>query len=160
AGASAVILIVLAYNVRQVFWKVAAQAGPDAWRTYLLQLPLGVPEGSVRALVSLFVIVFGLFVLVLQKQLALNNVEAVSGFICIVITFYLTSRGGDQAQKAVDAAREAAANAQTAVSNAVQESRTQLQNAASGLTGATQRIVATPPPAAQPAADQPVAGQS
>ena len=86
-------------------------SGPDAWRSYLMQIPLGAPEGSVRALISLFVIIFGMVVLVLQNQLGVKNVEAISGFIGIVITFYFTSRSNDQTQTAVDAVHKAAAGA-------------------------------------------------
>jgi hypothetical protein len=133
---SVIVFIYLAHYVRREFWQLAAQSGPDAWRTYLMQLPLGVPEGSVRALVSLFVIIFGLVVIVMQKQLGLENVEAISGFVGIVITFYFTARSGDQAQKAVDAAKEATAR--------TTEANEGLRSAASALEEAKRTVAATP----------------
>lgn len=145
---STIVLLNLASHVREIFWKVASSSGPDAWRTYLVQLPLGVPEGSVRALVSIFVIVFGLVVLVMQKRFGLDNVEAISGFVGIVITFYFTTRGGDQTQKALDAAREATDNAnqlRTTVTDASNEARATLQTATTALEDAKRTVVAGPP---------------
>ncbi len=154
---STLLLLYLGYCVRQVFWENASKLGPDAWRSYLMQLPLGAPDGSVRALVSIFVIVFGLIVLVLQKPLGLENVEAISGFIGIVITFYFTSRSNDQVQRATDAARDAASNANTAVTNAntavakaAEETKAQIAGAASTLTDAARTVATTP--AASPTA--------
>ena len=42
-------LFFLAWQVRTVFWKTAGDQGPEAWRNYLMQLPLGVPEGTVKS---------------------------------------------------------------------------------------------------------------
>lgn len=46
---SIVIMMTVVGLVRWSFWKNAAQAGPQRWGNYLLQLPLGAPEGSIRA---------------------------------------------------------------------------------------------------------------
>jgi hypothetical protein len=161
---STLLLLHLGSHVRQVFWQNASNLGPDAWRTYLLQLPLGAPDGSVRALVSIFVIVFGMIVLVLQKPLGLANVEAISGFIGIVITFYFTARSNDQVQKATDAARDAANNANAAVANAnsvvaktAEDTKAQMASAATTLTDAA-RTVATTPTAAPAATATSTAG--
>ena len=121
-AASLTIIIVVALWVRAAFWKYAAQLGPGKWRTYLMQLPLGAPEGSVRALLSLFVVVFGLVVLALQGYLGLGNVEAIAGFVGMVITFYFTSRAGEQSRKTAQQAQET-------LSNTVSQTAQALQNA-------------------------------
>src|SRR5262249_38549311 len=90
------------------------------------------PEGSVRALASLFVIMFGLLALVLQTQLGLANVEAISGFVGIVITFYFTARGNEQAQRTTEAAQKATDAAQKAaseVSSAISRSQSRVADA-------------------------------
>lgn len=92
-------LAALALLVRRSFWAQAAAGSDPAWRMYLMRLPLGAPAGTVRALISLYVIIFGLLVLVMQNRLGLTNVEAITGFIGVVITFYFTSRGHEQAQR-------------------------------------------------------------
>jgi hypothetical protein len=92
-------LAALALLVRRSFWQQAATGTDTAWRMYLMHLPLGAPAGTVRALISLYVVVFGLLVLVMQNRLGLTNVEAITGFIGVVITFYFTSRGHEQAQR-------------------------------------------------------------
>lgn len=99
-------IVRLTRHVRETFWVRAADptTGDPAWRTFLLQLPLGAPEGSIRALLSMFVIVFGMLALILQDQLGLKNAEVIAGFVGIVITFYFTARSQDQAQKAATAA--------------------------------------------------------
>ena len=88
-------------------------------------MPLGVPEGSVRSLVSVFIILFGFMILVLQKPLGMNSGEAITGFIGTVITFYFASRTTEQsralvedAKAAVDRAGQAAANAGAAANTA------------------------------------------
>ncbi|WP_424812113.1 hypothetical protein [Roseococcus sp. YIM B11640] len=139
------VLVMLACSVRKSFYADANKEGNGEWRYQLMQLPLGVPEGSIRALLSIFVIVFGLMVLVLQNRLGLQNVEAISGFIGIVITFYFTARTGDQAQKAVDAAKAAVTNANEAVARAAADTQTQLNRATTELAGAAIRA-ANPAP--------------
>lgn len=47
---SAVALATLALKTQKIFWQATANRVPpeDAWRNYLMQLPLGAPEGSIR----------------------------------------------------------------------------------------------------------------
>ncbi len=128
---SAIALATLAYQTQKVFWTAAASRVPpeDAWRNYLMQLPLGAPEGSIRGLISFYVIVFGLLVLIFQNQLGLQNVEVIAGFIGIVITFYFTSRTTDQTNKAVNTAVDAAKQATEQVTTAVAQTRVQVGDA-------------------------------
>jgi hypothetical protein len=116
-----IMMMIIVGLVRWSFWKNAAQAGPHRWRTYLLQLPLGAPEGSVRALLSLFVVVFGFLVIAMQGYLGLGNTEAIAGFVGAVITFYFTSRNSEQARKAIAQAQTAADSTATDVANVIQK---------------------------------------
>jgi hypothetical protein len=118
---SIIIMMIVVGLVRWSFWKNAAQAGPHKWRTYLLQLPLGAPEGSVRALLSLFVVVFGFLVIAMQGYLGLSNTEAIAGFVGVVITFYFTARNSEQARKAIVQAQTAADSTATNVANVIQK---------------------------------------
>jgi hypothetical protein len=73
----------------------------------LSELPLGVPEGSVRALLSVFIIVFGFLLLALAVPLGLRAGEALTGFIGAVISFYFAARAGERgAETAREAARQ------------------------------------------------------
>ncbi|HEV7263944.1 MAG TPA: hypothetical protein VGN83_03370 [Falsiroseomonas sp.] len=81
-------------------------------------LPLGAPEGSVRALVSIFIIVFGFLLLALQGPLGLRATEAVTGFLGTVITFYFASRTTEQSRQIVEGAKQAVERATTAAENA------------------------------------------
>ena len=76
---SIAIMMMVVWLVRNSFWKNAAQLGPHKWRTYLLQLPLGAPEGRIRVLLSLFVLVFGFVVIAIQHYLNIGNSEAIAG---------------------------------------------------------------------------------
>jgi hypothetical protein len=118
---SIIIMMIVVGLVRLSFWKNAAQAGPQRWRTYLLQLPLGAPEGSIRALLSLFVVVFGFLVIAMQSYLGLGNTEAIAGFVGSVITFYFTSRNSEQARKAIVQAQSAADTTATTVAGVIQK---------------------------------------
>ncbi|MFM0236582.1 hypothetical protein [Paraburkholderia phytofirmans] len=117
---SLVIMVLVVGFVRWSFWRRASLEGPHKWRTYLLQLPLGAPEGSVRALLSLFVVVFGFLVIAMQGYLSLGNTEAIAGFVGAVITFYFTSRNSEQARKAILQAHAAADATATNVANVIQ----------------------------------------
>jgi hypothetical protein len=163
---SAIALATLAYKTQKIFWAAAASQVPpeDAWRNYLMQLPLGAPEGSIRGLISFYVIVFGLLVLIFQNQLGLQNVEVIAGFIGIVITFYFTARTADQANKAVTTAVDAANKATEQVQNTVSQvqdtvkaSQQQVDQAVGAASDATKtaQIAAT---AAQQATSQAGAG--
>lgn len=143
---SALIIGYLAYHVRREFWSRAAASDSSDWRAFLMQLPLGAPEGSVRALVSLFVIIFGFVVLATQRRLGLSNSEALSGFVGAVIAFYFASRGNDQLQKAAAVATGAAANAVAAsetaagISSTVQQAAEQMHIATSRTSDLTNRL--------------------
>jgi hypothetical protein len=103
-----------------------AAAAPEADQprlaTRLMELPLGVPEGSIRALLSIFIIVLGFLLLALQGPLGLGSGEALTGFIGAVISFYFAARTGEQARQvaetAADAARQAAGAADRATTAA------------------------------------------
>jgi len=163
---SAVALATLALKTQKIFWTATAGRVPpeDAWRNYLMQLPLGAPEGSIRGLISFYVIVFGLLVLIFQNQLGLQNVEVIAGFIGIVITFYFTARTTDQANKAVSTAVDAAnkateqvQNTVTQVQDTVKATQQQVDQAVGAASDATKtaQIAAT---AAQQATSQAGAG--
>ncbi len=136
---SAGILMFLSLRVQKIFWSPATTETDATWRTYLTQLPLGAPEGSVRALISIYVIVFGLLVLVLQNQLALANGDAISGFVGIVITFYFTSRAGDQNARAASSAADAASQAANQAQVAVAQTRSQVGDAVAAVNQVMQR---------------------
>jgi hypothetical protein len=129
-GFSLALILVIAWLIRTSFWKHAAELGPSKWRNYLLQLPLGAPEGSVRALLSLFVVVFGLLVIALQGYLRLGNVEAIAGFVGMVITFYFTSRANEQARKTAQQNQDALGAQSTATTTALQQANQAAVNAA------------------------------
>jgi hypothetical protein len=74
-------------------------------------LPLGAPDGSVRALLSMFIIVFGFYLLAFQKPLGMANGEALAGFIGAVISFYFVSRSNAEAREANATAQETLRNA-------------------------------------------------
>lgn len=168
---SMVVFVLLARSVRRVLIAHGQTAGSEGWKAYL-NMPLGVPDGSVRALVSLFVIIFGLVVLVLQKQIGISNVEAISGFIGIVITFYFTARSGNEAQKVADAAQAAASTTQEVVRAAVARSNEVASNAAASTSAAIDRAAlevraqlqaapaTLPAPSAPPPSEGPTAAQS
>jgi hypothetical protein len=126
---SIAIMMIVVGLVRWSFWKNAAQAGPQRWRNYLLQLPLGAPEGSIRALLSLFVIVFGFLVIAMQGYLGLGNTEAIAGFVGAVITFYFTSRNSEQARKAIVQAQTAADTTATNMASVIQKATDAATNA-------------------------------
>jgi hypothetical protein len=152
---SAAALAFLAYKIQKVFWEATAGKVPpeEAWRNYLMQLPLGAPEGSIRGLISFYVIVFGLLVLIFQNQLGLQNVEVIAGFIGIVITFYFTARTTDQAAKVASSAVDAANKATSQVQETVKATQAQITEAVGAAHDATKtaQVAAT---AAQQATSQ------
>ncbi|WP_429268375.1 hypothetical protein [Paraburkholderia sp. EB58] len=89
-----------------------------------MRLPLGAPEGSVRALITLFIVVFGFVVLALQNDLGINNANAIAGFVGTVIAFYFASRSGDAAQKAAELAHDASTDTTTTVAGAIKSATT------------------------------------
>ena len=68
-------------------------------------MPLGVPEGTVRACIGLFIIILGVAAIVFQRQLGLGTTGELAGLLGTVLGFYFGTRStsGDR-----DAAREAA----------------------------------------------------
>ncbi|CAB3748432.1 hypothetical protein LMG29542_00661 [Paraburkholderia humisilvae] len=121
---SIAIIAWLAYLIRAIFWIEAAKDKSAKWRKYLMQLPLGAPEGSVRALITLFIVVFGLIVLALQNYLGLDNANAIAGFVGSVIAFYFAARNSDQVQKAVELAHDASKDTTTTVAAAIHTATT------------------------------------
>lgn len=96
-----------------------ARVPPDTPATSaLLNLPLGMPEGSVRALLSLFVIVFGFVIVVFQNALGLKSAEAITGFIGAVIAFYFSSRTEQAVRETTEKAVAAQAKAEQATTAA------------------------------------------
>ena len=89
----------------------------------LMDLPLGVPEGSIRALVSLFIVVLGFLMLALAGPLGLTAGEALTGFIGSVISFYFATRSTERTAQAAEAAQTAAQQATDAVSRAAEAVR-------------------------------------
>ncbi|MFB9126788.1 hypothetical protein ACFFYR_27840 [Paraburkholderia dipogonis] len=129
-----VIILIVAALVRTAFWRHAAELGPQKWRDHLLQLPLGAPEGSIRALLSLFVVTFGIIALALQKYLDISSPEALTSFVTAVITFYFTSRASEQARKA-------ALISQETLSDTVDKNNVALQQANKTAVDAQQNAV-------------------
>lgn len=113
-----------------------------------LELPLGVPEGTVRALVSVFIIVFGFLLLALQGPLALTASEAVTGFLGTVITFYFASRAAEQSRHLVEGAKDAADRA----GRAAESAGTAANSASAAATDAVARTAAAGAAAAGAAA--------
>lgn len=105
---------------------------------------------------------FGLLALVLNKALEIGSVEAISGLIGIVVTFYFTTRGNAETQKIVGAAQEVAASAKSIATSA----DTAAQGATKAADGANAAATAVksagqpgaspnnPAPGAQVTADQ------
>jgi hypothetical protein len=79
---------------------VEARTGGAAAFARLTELPCGVPDGTIRALISCFIIIFGFLLIGLQKPLGLASAEALTGFIGAVISFYFATRHGEQARQA------------------------------------------------------------
>lgn len=67
-------------------------------------MPLGVPEGTVRACIGLFIIILGVAAIVFQRQLGLGTTGELAGLLGTVLGFYFGTRStsGDR-----EAAREA-----------------------------------------------------
>ncbi|RYI98943.1 MAG: hypothetical protein EON47_18180, partial [Acetobacteraceae bacterium] len=72
-----------------------ARAGGAAALARLTELPCGVPDGTIRALISCFIIIFGFLLIGLQKPLGLASAEALTGFIGAVISFYFVTRSAE-----------------------------------------------------------------
>jgi hypothetical protein len=94
--------------------------------------PVGVPEGTVRAVLSFLLIAGGMVILMLKKRLDLEGAAEIASILGTVLGFYFGSRGGtdtaaqQSAQLAVDTATRATEKAGQAQVNA-QVSRTAME---------------------------------
>jgi hypothetical protein len=81
-------------------------------------MPLGVPEGTVRACIGLFIIVLGVAAIVFQRQLSLGTTGELAGLLGTVLGFYFGTRTGsgdrEAAREATRTAAERAAEAEAA----------------------------------------------
>jgi hypothetical protein len=159
---SIAIVLLLACLIRTIFWVEAAKDESDRWRRYLMRLPLGAPEGSVRALITVFIVVFGFVMLALQHDLQIENVSTISGFVGTVIAFYFATRSGDAAQKAAELAHDASTDTTKTVAGAIASATTAATNAhnataqkVSDTSGEAVKSVATATEAAVKAANPP-----
>lgn len=74
-------------------------------------LPFGVPEGTIRGIVSILIIVLGIAVLVVQGPLGIESSEAIASFVGAVIAFYFVTREQAQTRGAIEQSAEALRNA-------------------------------------------------
>jgi hypothetical protein len=151
--------------IYQLGGKANAQGrNPPGTRDRWFDLPLGAPDGSVRALISIFIVIFGFLLLALQSRLGLSSGEAVAGFIGAVISFYFASRNTEQARQAADSAATAAQDAKTAADRAGETARnvgTQMQASTTAISEELRRrdvSAGATAGAAQPAAAVPQTG--
>ncbi len=71
-------------------------------------LPLGVPEGSVRAAIGVFIVVLGLGAIVFQRALGLGTTGEIAGLLGTVLGFYFGARSsGAEREAAAETARQA-----------------------------------------------------
>ncbi|PWS38884.1 hypothetical protein DFH01_06455 [Falsiroseomonas bella] len=112
--------LLLRHLAKETQAKTPAGGAPEATTLTgrYFDLPLGVPEGSVRALLSVFIVVFGFVLLAFQNALELRSGEALTGFIGTVITFYFATRSSEQSRKIVEGAQDAVQRATQAAEGA------------------------------------------
>jgi hypothetical protein len=81
-------------------------------------MPLGVPEGTVRACIGLFIIVLGIAAIVFQRQLGLGTTGELAGLLGTVLGFYFGTRTSagerEAAREATRTAAEKTAEAEAA----------------------------------------------
>ncbi|WP_043358701.1 hypothetical protein [Belnapia sp. F-4-1] len=128
AWSVALVIAALALFVAGMAWlltglarrlQAAAQgAGPAAFAR-LTELPCGVPDGTIRALISCFIVIFGFLLIGLQKPLGLASAEALTGFIGAVISFYFATRQSEQSRAATPTADPTPANTALATARSV-----------------------------------------
>lgn len=123
---------------------LAPQPGGAQLPGRLMDLPLGVPEGSIRALLSIFIIVLGFLLLALQGPLGLGSGEALTGFIGAVISFYFAARSGDQARQVAESAADAARRAAGAADRAMDATTAATASLANGAQSSAIAAGATP----------------
>lgn len=123
----------------------------DAARERYYALPFGVPDGTVRGLVSIFVIVLGVAVLAVAGPLGVDSTEAITAFVSAVIAFYFVTREQDQNRAVLNNS----INALQAAAQQLQTANAQIAQAASNV-GAPMRkpgggkIAGAPAPAIEP----------
>jgi hypothetical protein len=85
-------------------------------------MPLGVPEGTVRACIGLFIIVLGIAAIVFQRQLGLGTTGELAGLLGTVLGFYFGTRTSagerEAAREATRTAAEKTAEAEAATRRA------------------------------------------
>ncbi|WP_114377471.1 hypothetical protein [Elioraea thermophila] len=85
----------------------------------LKSLPLGLPEGTVRAALGLVIVTLGLTAILFQRSLGLPSTGEIAGLLGTVLGFYFGARGaGAEREREADAAREAEAKAARAEAEA------------------------------------------
>lgn len=78
----------------------------------LKSLPLGLPEGTVRAALGLVIVTLGLTAILFQRSLGLASTGEIAGLLGTVLGFYFGARGaGAEREREAEAAREAEAKA-------------------------------------------------
>ncbi|MBL6078303.1 hypothetical protein JMJ56_09825 [Belnapia sp. T18] len=151
AWSVALVIAALALFITGMAWLLSAlarrlqvaaqQAGPTAFAR-LTELPCGVPDGTIRALISCFIIIFGFLLIGLQKPLGLASAEALTGFIGAVISFYFATRQTEQARAATPAADHTPASTALATARSVLDAAAAAAQLAPG-SEAAQRAAAT-----------------
>ena len=85
----------------------------------LKSLPLGLPEGTVRAALGLVIVTLGLTAILFQRPLGLASTGEIAGLLGTVLGFYFGARGaGGERQREAEAAREAEGRAARAEAEA------------------------------------------
>ncbi len=113
------------------------------------QLPGGLPEGTVRAVLSLVVVIGGILGLVFAGHIGFDKTDAVTGIISSIVTFYFTTRLASGSDGAGAVARDAIRQSVQAGARADQadilrkDAETQLQAAKDDLGAQLQTATAT-----------------
>ena len=85
----------------------------------LKSLPLGLPEGTVRAALGLVIVTLGLTAILFQRPLGLASTGEIAGLLGTVLGFYFGARGaGVEREREAEAAREAEGRAARAEAEA------------------------------------------
>jgi hypothetical protein len=108
--------------------------------------PLGVPEGTVRAVISFVLIAGGLVILMLKNRLGLEGASEIASILGTVLGFYFGSRSGtdtaahQSAQQAIDTATRASEKAVQAQANAAANQAAIRAIESGGGTGADSQV--------------------
>ncbi|WP_313539884.1 hypothetical protein [Sphingomonas sp.] len=124
---------------------------PNTQEIPLSRLPLGLPDGSIRAIISLFIVIVGFLVLAFQKTLEVESATAIAGFVGAIISFYFATRNE---AAATQAASQANAALQEASKEAIRASTQNNQMRADTLNAQLDRVFAgiAPDASGRPAA--------